>query len=162
MAKPAKATNPAGKPEFELSVSRVLDAPRGLVFRAWSSPEHLVRWWGPKNFTTPQADTDFRRCGRWSATIRSPEGADYPSRGVYAEIAEPERLVFSFAWTEDGERETDTLVTVTFKEAGSGTRLTFHQAFFDTEETRDSHEEGWGECMDRLAGYVAGLGEGEA
>ena len=157
MANPAKATSQAAKPQHELSVSRVLDAPRSLVFKVWSSPEHLMRWWGPKNFTPPQVDTYFRRCGRWSATIRSPEGADFPAHGVYAEINEPERLVLSFCWDEDGERGNDTLITVTLKEAGSGTRLTFHQAFFDTRETRDSHEEGWGECMDRLVDYVAGI-----
>jgi uncharacterized protein YndB with AHSA1/START domain len=161
MANPAEKAKPQPRPEHELSISRVLDAPRNLVFKVWSTPEHLVRWWGPKNFTTPAVRTDFRRCGQWSSTIRSPEGVDYPAHGVYAEINPPERLVFSFSWDEDGERGNDTLITVTLKEAGDGTRLTFHQAFFDTVETRDSHEEGWGECMDRLVDYIAAFDRGK-
>lgn len=162
MTKPKKAAGVRAPSNHELSISRVLDAPCSLVFKVWSSPEHLLHWWGPKDFTTPQMEVDFRRCGRWSSTIRSPDGHDYPARGVYAEIVEAERIVFSFRWDEHGEDGNDTLVTVTLKESGGGTRLTFHQAFFDTKESRDSHESGWSECMDRLLGHVAMLASGTA
>ena len=149
MAKPAS--------KHELSIMRVFDAPVSLVFKVWATPEHRVRWWGPKDFTCPLSEADFRRCGSWRAIIRSPDGKEYPARGVYAEIVENRRIVFSFAWEEDGERGNDTLISVSFEDIAGKTRLTFHQAFFDTVETRDSHNEGWTECVERLGAYASAL-----
>jgi uncharacterized protein YndB with AHSA1/START domain len=147
----AQATENVRQAGFELSITRVFDAPRGLVFRVWSTPEHLMRWWGPKDFACTLAKTNFRPGGAWRTSIRSPEGTDHGARGVYREIVEPERLVFTFAW--DGSSET--LVTVTFEDHGGQTRLTFRQTPFDTVESRDSHQEGWSECLDRLEAYLA-------
>lgn len=135
-----------------LSITRVFDAPPALVFRVWSAPEHLVRWWGPKDFTVPTFKADFREGGAWRSCIRSPEGTDYWCNGVYREIAAPDRLVFSFRWEE--ENSLDTVVTVTFEDVGGRTRLTFHQAPYRSVEDRDGHLEGWGECIDRLEAYV--------
>lgn len=135
-----------------LSIIRIFDAPRALVFRAWSAPEHLARWFGPKNFTVPSVKTDFRQGGAWRACIRSPDGNEYGCSGAYTEIAEPDRLVFSFRWEE--EDALDTVVTVTFEDVGGRTRLTFHQTPFRSVEDRDGHMEGWGECIDRLEAYV--------
>jgi uncharacterized protein YndB with AHSA1/START domain len=111
-----------------------------------------VRWFGPKNFTAHTVRLDFRPGGAWSAVIRSPEGKDYPMGGVYREIEDNRRIVFTFRWTE--EDEADTLVTVTFEERFGKTRLTFAQTPFETIESRDSHAEGWGECLDRLVAYT--------
>lgn len=149
----AQATDAAERAEHELIITCVFDAPRSLVFKAWSAPEHLMRWWGPKDFSCTLAKMDFRPGGAWRTSIRSPEGADYSAQGVYREIVEPERLAFSFAW-DDG---TDTLVTVTFEDQNGKTRLTFHQTPFATAEGRDSHQEGWGECLDRLEVYLASV-----
>lgn len=139
--------------DIALSITRVFDAPRSLVFQVWSTPEHVARWWGPKDFTVPSITADFREGGAWRSCIRSPEGQDYWSHGTYREIVPPSRIVFTFAWEEDGGM--DTVITVTFEEVEGGTRLTFHQAPFPTVESRDSHMEGWGECMDRLFAYIA-------
>jgi uncharacterized protein YndB with AHSA1/START domain len=142
----------------ELTITRVLDAPRSLVFKVWTEPSHLVRWWGPKNFTAPSCEMDLRPGGAWRACIRSPEGTDYRMQGVFREIVEPERLVFTFAWEDDeGEPGHQTLVTVTFAEQDGRTRLTFHQATFESVESRDSHHGGWSECFDRLEDYLARL-----
>ena len=144
--------------ERELVITRVLDAPRSLVFKVWTQPEHLARWWGPKGFTAPSCKMDLRPGGAWRACIRSPEGTEHRMQGSYREIVEPERLVFTFAWEDDeGESGHQTLVTVTFAEQDGKTRLTFHQATFESVESRDSHHGGWSETFDRLADYVASL-----
>lgn len=135
-----------------LTIERLIDAPPALVFKVWTTPEHLARWLGPKDFTAHTIRVDFRPGGAWSAVIRSPEGKDYPMGGVYREIVENRRIVFTFRWT--GEDEPDTLVTATFEELSGRTRLTFTQTPFETTELRDSHAEGWGECLDRLVAYA--------
>jgi uncharacterized protein YndB with AHSA1/START domain len=150
-ARNSAATTP--RPQHELVITRIFDAPRRLVFKVWSQPEHLVRWWGPRGFTTPSLAVDVRPGGRFRTCIRSAEGRDSWMSGVYREVVEPERLVFTFAWEKDGERGHETLVTVTFAEQGGKTELTFHQAVFETVEDRDSHEDGWSQCLDRLAAY---------
>jgi uncharacterized protein YndB with AHSA1/START domain len=143
-------------PEQELVIERVFDAPRRLVFRAWTAPEHLVRWWGPHGFTLPSCRMDFRPGGAFRCLMRSPEGTDHRLRGVYREIVEPERLVFTFAWEdEEGRLGHETLVTVTFADHGGRTKLILHQAVFESVTARDSHREGWTETLERLAAYLA-------
>lgn len=142
--------------ERELTLTRTLDAPRALVFKAWTEPERLVRWWGPSGFTTPHCEMDVRPNGDFRYTIRSPEGEDYRIRGAFREILEPERLVFTWTWVDaEGQPGHETLVTVTFAEQGGKTRLTFHQGVFPSVEQRDSHGEGWNEALDRLAAHLA-------
>ncbi len=146
----------AGAPERVLVLTRLFDAPRALVFRAWTRPEHLVRWWGPKGFTTPSCEMDVRPGGAFRILMRSPEGTDHRLRGVYREIVEPERLVFTWAWEdEDGNPGHETVVTVTLAEQGARTELTLHQAVFESVTARDSHRGGWTECLERLAEYLA-------
>ena len=143
--------------ERELVITRVFDAPRPLVFKAWTEPERLVRWWGPEGFTLPSCEMDLRPGGAFRFLMRSPEGNDHRLQGVYREIAEPERLVFTSAWVDaDGKPGHETLVTVTFAEHGAKTTLTLHQAVFESVESRDGHEAGWTECLDRLAALLAG------
>ncbi|WP_457661569.1 SRPBCC family protein [Sinorhizobium medicae] len=141
------------KEENALTITRVVNAPRDLVFKVWTTQEHLSRWWGPKDFTVAAMTTDFRKGGAWRCCIRAPEGQDYWAHGIYREIEQPNRIVFSFAWEEEGA--IDTLITVTFEDVSGGTALTFHQTPFTSVESRDSHAEGWSEGIDRLADYVA-------
>lgn len=143
-------------PDQVLVITRVFDAPPSLVFKAWTSPEHLAKWWGPKDFKATSVTMDFRTGGAYRACIRSPEGTDYWMAGVYREIDEPDRLVFTFAWEEPKEKVgPETLVTVTFDaQPGNRTKMTFRHAPFATVEDRDSHNTGWSECFDRLAVYV--------
>lgn len=154
MAATATATRPTA--QHEVVITRTFDAPRPLVFKAWSAAEHMVRWLGPKNFSAPHCTMDFRPGGAYRACICSPDGQEYWMRGIYREIVEPERIVFTFSWEEEGERGRENLVTVTFAEQGGKTRMTFRQAFFESIEQRDSHHEGWSECIDRLAQFLAG------
>ena len=152
---PATASAPNPTAQHELVITRTFDAPRPLVFKAWSAAEHMVRWLGPRDFTAPHCSMDFRVGGAYRACIRSAEGQDYWMRGIYREVIEPERIMFTFSWEEEGERGRENLVTVTFAEQGGKTRMTFRQAFFETIEQRDSHHQGWSECIDRLAQYLA-------
>lgn len=135
-----------------LEFSRVFDAPPALVFRMWSSPEHLCRWWGPKGFTSSCETHEFRNGGDYHLLIHGE--SDNGMSGTFREIVENQRIVFTFAWDHDPDWQT--LVTVTLKPEGDGTRLTFRQEPFLDVETRDSHLGGWGECLDRLADALAG------
>ncbi len=145
--------------DFVLSITRRLDAPRELVFKVWSQPEHLARWWGPKDFTLPSCQMDFRPGGAFRFTMRGANGKDHTLQGVYREIVPPERLSFSWRWVDEAEdcAGPETQVTVTLESQGNKTLLTLHQARFDTVSARDSHGEGWGESLDRLTDYVGGL-----
>jgi uncharacterized protein YndB with AHSA1/START domain len=152
----ASASAAARPAERELVITRVFDAPRPLVFKAWTEPEHLVRWWGPQGFTTPSCTMDVRPGGAFRLCMRSPEGTDHWLRGVYREIVEPERLVCTWAWEDaEGKPGHETLLTVSFADHGGKTKLTLHQAVFESVTARDSHQGGWTECLDRLAGYLA-------
>ncbi|MDB5065633.1 MAG: polyketide cyclase [Chloroflexi bacterium] len=141
--------------ERELLLTRTLDAPRALVFRAWTDPEHLARWWGPRGFTTPSCTMDVRPGGAWRICMRGPDGVDHWVQGVYREVVEPERLVTTWAWEQaDGSSGGETLLTVTLEERDGRTVLTLHQALFGDAVERENHQDGWSQALDRLAADV--------
>jgi uncharacterized protein YndB with AHSA1/START domain len=140
----------------ELVVTRILDAPRRLVFQAWTEPDRVARWWGPQGFTTIYCDMDVRRGGTFRASMRSPEGTVHCRRGVYCEVVEPERRVFTFAWEDaEGKPGHETVVTVTFADRDGKTELTLRQAVFETVAARNSHQRGWTSTLQRFAEYLA-------
>lgn len=144
---------PAG--ERVLMMTRMFDAPRELVFQAWTRPEHLAHWWGPKDFQLPACEMDFRPGGSYRLCMRAPDGVDHWLWGTYREIVEPERIVFTWDRVDaEGNPRSSTLVTLTLTEQGNRTRLSLHQAVFETVEDRDEHEGGWGECLDRLVAFT--------
>lgn len=139
----------------ELLITRIFDAPRHLVFKAWTEPEHMMRWWGPNGFTLPVCEMDVRPGGALRFCMRSPGGRDYWVQGVYREIVEPERIVFTVMAEEDGKPGPETVATVTFADHEGKTRLTVHQTFESvTTQTRGARQ-GWTESLDRLAEYLA-------
>lgn len=141
----------------ELIITRVFDAPRDLVFKAWTDPERAARWWGPKGFHLTHCEMDVRPGGRWRVCMHSRDGVDYWVQGAYREIVEPERFVYTWAWEKpEGKPGRETLVTVELAEQGRKTKMTFRQAEFETVEDRDSHRSGWTESFDLLAEYLAG------
>ena len=83
--------------ERKLTLTRTLNAPRSLVFKAWTDPKQLAQWWGPKGFTNPVCELDLRVNGEIRIDMRAPDGKVYPMAGAYREIVEPERLVFTAA-----------------------------------------------------------------
>jgi len=143
--------------ERELVITRILDAPRDVVFRAWTEPDRVARWWGPQGFVTTYCDMDIRPGGAFRVCMRSPEGAEHWKQGIYREIVVPERLAFTFAWEDaEGKPGHQTLVTVTLADRGGRTELTLHQAVFETVAARDDHRRGWTSTLQRFAEYLAG------
>ena len=138
--------------ERDLTLTRVFDAPRRLVFKAWTEPEHLVRWWGPMGFTLPSCKLELRPGGAYRFCMRSPEGTNHWLVGAYREVVENERLVFTWAWEDEaGRPQHETLVTATFADEGRKTRLTVHHAVFESTTARTEHNAGWNDSLDRLA-----------
>jgi uncharacterized protein YndB with AHSA1/START domain len=142
--------------ERELVITRIFAAPRRLVFKMWTEPEHLVRWWGPRGFKTISGRMDVRPGGAWSRLMRTPDGSVIRKHGVYREIVAPERLVLTYV-TDDaaGNPGPETLVTVTFTDLGGKTRLTLHQAGFESGAAREAHHGGWTSCLERLAEHLS-------
>ena len=139
----------------ELVISRTFDAPRDLVFAAWTDPHHVREWWGPVSYPARYVEMDVRPGGAWRMCLRSTEGKpELWQGGVFREVVPPERLVFTFAWDEEGERGLQTLVTVTFTEEGGKTRMTFRQVPFQSVEERDGHQGGWNSTFSRLDGLL--------
>lgn len=110
----------------ELGMTRVYAAPRELVFRAWTEPDRLAKWWGPRGFTTTTHAFDLRPGGEWRFTMHGPDGTDYPNRITYREIVPPERLVYDHGGNDD---LASFHVTVTFKDLGGATELTMRSVF---------------------------------
>jgi uncharacterized protein YndB with AHSA1/START domain len=159
-------TNPA---QQELVITRVFDAPRELVFEAWTEPIHFVRWWGPMGYTTPLCTIDLRPGGVMHTCMRSPEGREVWSKGVFREIVVPERIVPTDSFA-DGEGNVvwpthygmspewplETLLSVTFEEhAGKKTKLTLRHAGIPSGTDRDGAKQGWMETVESLAKYLA-------
>ena len=94
-ASPMGIGTTAKSAERVLVIERVFDAPRGLVFKAWTEPRRLAQWWGPKGFTNPVCEIDARPGGTLRIVMRAPDGAEHPMKGVLREVIEPERLVFT-------------------------------------------------------------------
>ena len=139
----------------ELVISRILDAPRRLVFAAWTDPAHLARWWGPHGFTLVSCEAEVRPGGAWRRTMRAPEGRVIRKRGVYREVAAPERLVFTYVSDDAaGNPGPETLVTVTFTDLVGKTQLTLRQTLFESVGVRDAHRVGWTSCLGRFAEYL--------
>lgn len=144
----------------EIVITRVFDAPRELVFRAWTQPEHFARWWGAHGTTTPLDTTrlDVRPGGEWSARMRSDaDGAEHPFAGTYREIVENERLVLTLSEGDRPDPDREHLLTVTFTDVDGKTEMVFRQLgdFGDiSEEQYHATKSGWGQFFDRLAASV--------
>jgi uncharacterized protein YndB with AHSA1/START domain len=143
----------------EIVLTRVFAAPRGLVFEAWTRPEHVRQWYGCGEFTLAVCEIDLRVGGAYRYTMLSPDGAEHTTQGVYREIVPPGRLVYTEQYVSRGSTSNAALVTVLFAEHGGLTTLTstiVHQS----KEDRDGHldsgmETGAGAVLDRLAQHLA-------
>ena len=147
----------------DLILTRVIDAPRDKLFRAWTEPELLKQWFAPLPWTTPTVDTDVRVGGATLIVMRGPDGSEFPNRGVYLEVIKNERLVFTDAFNRAWEPSEKPFMTVilTFEELEGGTRYTARVRHW-TVADREAHEkmgfhEGWPICTEQLAALVATL-----
>jgi uncharacterized protein YndB with AHSA1/START domain len=138
--------------EHEISLSRDFDAPRELVFEAFSKPEHVARWWGQKDSTLPVCEMDFRPGGAWRFVEHAADGNDYGFRGEYRDIVRPERITWTFEF--EGAPGHIVVETMTFEDLGGRTRI-IGTSVFDTVEDRDEMynsgmARGASEAYDRL------------
>jgi uncharacterized protein YndB with AHSA1/START domain len=141
-----------------LRLSRQFEAPREIIFKAWTDPSWLVRWMGPQECTCPHAETDLRVGGAFKMAIRGPEGNDHWAHGIYKEVNAPDRLVFSWQWEqEDGSLGAEMLIALDFRDNKGGTELTLTQTRFPTDESRDQHRGGWSGAFQSLAAELENL-----
>jgi Uncharacterized conserved protein len=141
----------------ELVLTRLIDAPRSAVWRCWTEPGLMKQWFAPAPWTTPRVDIDVRPGGSSLVVMADPDGNEYPNPGVYLEVVEEEKLVFTDAYTGDWEPVEGTpfmTVVLTFEDEDGKTRYTARARHW-TKEKRDEHEkmgfhEGWGICADQL------------
>ena len=140
----------------DFTLTRLLKAPRDLVFRAFVEPDLMRHWWVPRGFTMLSCTLDLREGGTWRMTIRSDDtGTVQTEVGVYREIRPPERLVFTHAWVRaNGTLTHPTVVTTTFTERSAKTEVSFRQEDFATVASCLSHEDGWSVSLDQLVGYM--------
>lgn len=144
----------------ELVLTRLINAPRDKVFKAWTDPSQLKKWFAPLPYTTPRAELDVRPGGSNLVVMRSPEGNEMPHQGVYLEVVKNERLVFTDAYTKAWEPSDKPFMTVilTFADEDGKTRYTARVRHWSVAD-RETHErmgfhEGWGQCTDQLAALV--------
>lgn len=142
--------------EATLQLTRTFAAPRAEVFRAWTEPAALTRWFGPPGYATRSAEVDLRVGGRYRFAMRElPDGGLFYLSGTYGEVRPPEKLIYTWNW--EGQPELgETLVTVTFRDLGRSTEVVVTHERFPAAEVRDKHREGWSGSLDRLAGTFQG------
>ncbi|MCB4791558.1 MAG: SRPBCC domain-containing protein [Elusimicrobia bacterium] len=156
------------KTRKELRLVHVFDAPRELVWKAWTEPEYLKKWWGPKDFTAPFINVDLRAEGKYLFCMRSPEGKDFWSTGVYKEIIKPERLVMTDSFADEkgnvvpashyglGEGfPLELQITVAFEEVEGKTNMVLEHAGMPKGEMLKLAKEGWNQSFDKLAGELS-------
>lgn len=147
------ATISPDKTGRELHITRLFEAPREVVWRAWSDLHLARQWWGPKGFTVSELPLAMRPGGVWRAVMHSPDEEKYPAHGILEEIVPTERLGFTLLWDDEGPTS-DMRVTVTLTPQAEQTRMTFRKGPFPSEEWRREEEDGWNEAFDRLRAIV--------
>ena len=148
----------------ELIITRVFNAPRELVWRAWTDPKHFKQWWGPKDFTCPFCEMDLRVGGKYLNSMRSPSGKEYWGTGVFREILPMERLVFTDSFADEKgnvvpathyglspDFPLEMLVIVTFEDLGGRTKITLEHIGLPVGPDSKGAEQGWNESLDKLA-----------
>lgn len=146
--------------ERAVKIRRVFDAPRALVWRAWTDPKMMAQWFGPRMFTTPVCELDVRVGGALRIVMRGPDGSEYPMSGVFTEVVAPERLVFTnIPVDKDGTRLMQGETRVTFAEAGGKTELvvTAHMVGLVpiARQMLAGMEAGWTQSIDKLQEMLA-------
>jgi len=163
----AKTISKKKTSEHVLLITRTFDAPRYLVFKAWTEPEHLMKWWGPKDFTCPVCKINLHPGGTYLYCMHSPDGKNYWGTGTYIEITEPERFTCtdnfadeygnivspkSYGMSDDWPSEA--LITVDFSEKAGKTNIVLKHSPIKPGKERDMCRQGWSESLDKLADYL--------
>ncbi len=161
-----KSETAQARPERHIVLTRIIDAPRELVFQAWTDPKQLARWWGPKCFTNPVCEVDAKPGGALRIVMRAPDGAEYPMKGVFQEVVESERLVFTnIAVDAQGNHLLEGLTTVTFADLDGKTKLTVQTGAVAmvgyAAAYLEGMEAGWTQSLERLEEFAADTSDRE-
>ncbi len=148
------------KERLELSITRTFNAPASAVWEVWAKREHMIRWWGPKDFDTTHLELDFRVGGAYRACIYNDDyGGENWMSGHFVDLVPNERIVMTFKW-EKADDSVDTMITITDAEHDGRTTQTFHQTPFLNEASRDSHIGGWTSFIEKEQAYAERLAAG--
>ncbi|HLO18414.1 MAG TPA: SRPBCC domain-containing protein [Anaerolineales bacterium] len=148
----------------EIVVTRIFNAPRELVWKAWTDPEYFMSWWGPKDYTSPFCEIDLRVGGKYLNCMRSPDGKNYWGTGIFREIVPLERIVYTDSFSDaegnvvpathyglGADFPLEMLVTVTFEDYGDKTKMTLKHTGLPAGEMSEQTRAGWNESFDKLA-----------
>jgi len=140
----------------ELSISRLLSAPRELVWEVWTNPEHIKHWWGPDGFKSTIFQMDVKPEGVWDFIMHGPDGTDYKNKHIYKEVVKPEKLVLDHVTAPKFR------MTVTFEEQGNKTLVSLHSVFESAEQLQEvikvfKADEGMKQNVNRMEHYVTEL-----
>jgi uncharacterized protein YndB with AHSA1/START domain len=143
----------------EIIITRVFDAPREIIWDAWTDPEQIVKWWGPRGFTSTIHEMDVRSGGVWQSTMYGPDGTEYLNHCVFSEVLKPERIVYKLSGGRKDDPDVQAEVSWIFEAQGTKTKLTLHM-LFPTVEARDRSAskykviEGGNQILDRLREHL--------
>jgi uncharacterized protein YndB with AHSA1/START domain len=147
--------------EREIVISRLFDAPRKMVWEAWTDPKQVAMWWGPNGFSTTIEQMDVRPGGVWKQVLHGPDGTEYPNESVFVEVVQYERLVYTMSGGRKGAPVVQMEKLATFEEEAGGTRVTM-RVVFPSAEARDQNVRDYGsieggkQTLQRLADYLSG------
>jgi uncharacterized protein YndB with AHSA1/START domain len=144
--------------ELTLELERVIPAAPSVVFKAFSDPKELAKWWGPEGFSSPGLKFQARVGDHYRIEMQPPEGDSFHLTGEFREVEPPTRLAFTFVWEPPDPEDAETLVALSFRDLGESTQVAFTQGPFKTEERRALHRDGWGDSFDKLERFISGQG----
>ena len=143
-------SSPAQSAGLTLEIERVLPARRSVVFRAFSDPDELAKWWGPRGFSTPSLELHARVGARYRNEMQPPEGGPFYLSGEFRAVDPAARLAYTFAWEDPDRDDVDTLVDLSFRDLGASTEVALRQEPFKTEARWRLHRDGWADSFDKL------------
>lgn len=146
-----------------VEITRIFDAPRALVWQAWTDPQHLMRWWGPANFTSPAGTIDLRVGGKYHFCMQAPDGQKFWSTGVYQELVAPERIVYTDSFADErgnvvpasyygmgDDLPLEMTITITFEAVDGKTKMTLRHIGLPPGEISEMTVAGWNSSFDKL------------
>jgi uncharacterized protein YndB with AHSA1/START domain len=139
-----------------LEIERVFRARPAVVFRAFSDPDELAKWWGPRGFSTPRLELHARVGAVYRVEMQPPEGACFSLTGEFRAVDPPARLAYTFVWEDPDPDDLDTLVDLSFRDLGSSTEVALRQGPFKTQARRRLHRDGWADSFDKLERLLCG------
>jgi uncharacterized protein YndB with AHSA1/START domain len=140
--------------ELTLEIKRVLPAAPSVVFRAFSVPDELAKWWGPDGFAVPSLEFNPRVGDTYRIEMQPPEGDAFYLTGKFNEVDPPAQLAYTFVWEDPDPDDVENLVELSFRDRGKSTEVVITQRFFKTEARRELHRNGWADSFDKLEQFI--------